>query len=634
MRLLALLAVTLCLALPAQAQESILEYQSEITVHEDASMTVRETIRVRAEGNKIKRGIYRDFPTRYREPNGRRHVMPFEIVGIERDGRPEPYHTEHRPNGVRVYVGRKDVLLQPAEYTYTLTYSTDWQLGFFDDHDELYWNVTGNGWEFAIEQATATVHLPGVPRDALGPLRGWTGPQGARGRGYEAETDETGAVHFRTTAPLGPREGLTIAVAWPKGYVYEPTAAERWKHALGANLGPLAGLVGTFAVIAYYLIVWLKVGIDPEAGVIVPLYEPPVDCSPAVARFVREMGYDNRTFAAAAISMAVKGYLSIQEDEDGTYTLRRGEQPQSVLSAEEKKIAGKLLGHREEVVIEQDNHSRISKAINAAKTSLGLTCQKKYFLTNKRYFIPGLVMSVATAVLVALLYSPAAAGFFSAWLSIWSIGVFALLSAVVAAWRSAAAGPRHISSAGGALFLTLFSIPFVGGEVFGIFALTIMTSIIVPVLIVVLAAVNLLFYHLIKAPTLIGRDLLDKIEGFRMFLAATAGDSMAVMRGPERTVELYERYLPYALALDVEQEWSEQFSEVLERASQTPGGYSPVWYSGSSWSAARAGAFAGGLAGSFGSAISSSSTAPGSSSGFSGGGSSGGGGGGGGGGGW
>ncbi|MFO7957732.1 MAG: DUF2207 domain-containing protein [Candidatus Brocadiia bacterium] len=638
MRLSALFALLLCLvpASPVRARtgEGILDYHSDITVHEDASMTVRETIRVQAAGDRIKRGIYRDFPTRYQDRTGRRHVVDFDLLGVERDGRPEPHHTESRPNGVRVYIGQKNVYLRPGEYTYTLTYRTDWQLGFFDDHDELYWNVTGTGWDFPIREASATVHLPDVPREEIGPLKAWTGPKGAEGGAYEAETGEAGAVHFRTTTPLGREEGLTIAVAWPKGYVNEPTEAEKWKHDVLSNLGPLVGLVGTFLVVIYYLIVWFNVGIDPEAGVIVPLYEPPQDCSPAVARFVREMGYDNRTFAAAVISMAVKGYLSIEEDEDGTYTLRRGEAPAGVLSKEEKKIAGKLLGRREEVVIEQDNHSRISKAINAAKTSLGLTCEKKYFLTNKRYFIPGAVISVATVLLMGLFYSPLATAFLGAWLSIWSIGVFALLSAAVAAWRSAVRGPQHITSGGGALFLTLFSIPFVAGEIFGIFALSMMTSVLVPVVILLLAGINLLFYHLIKAPTLIGRQLLDKIEGFRMFLAATEGDSMAVMHGPERTVELYERYLPYALALDVEQEWSEQFSEVLRRASQSPNGYSPVWYSGSSWSSARAGAFAGGLAGSFGSAIASSSTAPGSSSGFSGGGSSGGGGGGGGGGGW
>ena len=146
-----------------------------------------------------------------------------------------------------------------------------------------------------------------------------------------------------------------------------------------------------------------------------------------------------------------------------------------------------------------------------------------------------------------------------------------------------------------------------------------------------LVTANIVFHWLLKAPTSAGRDLLDKIEGFRLFLGAVEGDRLNRLTPPEKTPELFEKYLPYAIALDCEQAWADQFSAVLERARQSTG-YSPAWYSGAH--SITAGAFASSLSGSFSGAIAASASAPGSTSGSGGGGFSGGGGGGGGGGGW
>jgi hypothetical protein len=132
-------------SLPALAQERILSYDSTVAVQADGSLDVTETIRVRAEGNAIRRGIYRDFPTRYRDRYGNRVVVGFEPVSVLRDGRAEPWFTERKPNGVRLNTGNDDFLQVPADYTYTLRYRTTRQVGFFADHDELYWNASLGG---------------------------------------------------------------------------------------------------------------------------------------------------------------------------------------------------------------------------------------------------------------------------------------------------------------------------------------------------------------------------------------------------------------------------------------------------------------------------------------------------------
>ena len=185
-----------------------------------------------------------------------------------------------------------------------------------------------------------------------------------------------------------------------------------------------------------------------------------------------------------------------------------------------------------------------------------------------------------------------------------------------------------------ALFITLFSIPFVIGEIGGIAAVAVTGSIPVLIILGITIFVNALFYHLLKAPTLVGRKIMDGIEGFKMYLSTAEKDRLNLLNPPDRTPELFEKYLPYAFALDVDQEWAEQFSDVLSRVTVTEQSNAHQWYSGSSAGPFRSASFTSGLGSALTSAISSASSAPGSSSGGGGGGSSGGGGGGGGGGGW
>jgi len=146
--------------------------------------------------------------------------------------------------------------------------------------------------------------------------------------------------------------------------------------------------------------------------------------------------------------------------------------------------------------------------------------------------------------------------------------------------------------------------------------------------------VNIAFYHWLKAPTMAGRKILDEIEGFRLYLDVAEKDEMNLHNPPKKTPDLFEIYLPFALALDVEQRWAERFASLFAGMEEQGEHHHPGWYSGHHWHHQHLGDFSSALGGSLSSAISSSSTAPGSSSGSGGGGSSGGGGGGGGGGGW
>ncbi|HLV94551.1 MAG TPA: DUF2207 domain-containing protein [Candidatus Acidoferrales bacterium] len=635
-----LLACVLLAPVPACAQsERILDYHSDIEVRADATMVVTETIRVISAGDRIRHGIYRDFPTRYNDRLGNHYEVGFELISATRDGAPETTRVESLSNGERIYLGRSNVFLDPGEHTYTIAYVTNRQLGFFADYDELFWNVTGNGWIFPIDRASATVHLPaGISSDQV-KLGGYTGPQGSMRTDLTYSADADDAFQFESEHSLPAYNGLTIRLDIPKGHFTPPTRADLARYFVHDNRDALIAAAGFVLVLLYYLAAWVYAGRDPARGTIVVQYEPPADFSPAAIRYLVRMGYDNKVFASSVIDMAVRGFVTI-ENQAGSYTLYRTKADNRVLSPDEKVVASALFGDgRTEIWLHNENHQTISSAIAALKRWLKTGEQKTYFVTNGVYLIPAIVLSALVFVGVASTEGPPKmimAAFICVWLSFWSIGVYALVATAAHLWSSILTGASgKAAGLGGAVVLSLFSIPFLGGEVMGLWFLTQATSSGVAAVLVATIALHVVFHHLLKAPTCTGRAILDKVEGFKIFLGAVDGDRMNRATPPNKTPEVFEKFLPYALSLDLEQAWAQQFAGALGGASQAPGsgsGYSPAWYSGGDWNSMGATGFASVLAGSFSSAIASSSSAPGSAG--SGGGGSGGGGGGGGGGGW
>ena len=625
----------LVLLIPAVggAAERITRFHADIDVLADGSMLVVETITVRGEGSRVKRGIYRDFPTTYKDLTGRRYTVGFALIGVHRDGAPEDYHTEKVDNGVRIYIGHENRFLSPGIYTYRLSYRTRRQLGFFTDHDELYWNVTGNGWSFPIDEASAVVRLPDTVGDADIRLEAYTGPAGTQGQHYEASLDSYRVAHFRTTRALNPREGLTIVMSWPKGHVIEPSASDRLSWFVDDNVALVAAFVGIMALLFYYGMSWHRVGRDPQPGVVIPHYEPPKGYSPASMRFVSRMGYDHKTFSSALVNLAVKGCLEIHED-DGDYVLKKNGDSSTKLAPGESVLLRRLFGHGREIALEKSNHERIEKALEAHENSLKTNYETLYFMSNSGYAIFGVLISVITLAAAVLLGHEGeqlmAEAFLIVWLSGWTFGVFTLAGAVSSAWR----GARGISSTAGAMGITLFALPFFAFEGVGIFMLATTGGVDIVVALLVMIFVNWLFYELMKAPTRLGRKLLDRIDGFRDYLDVAEKDELHFKHPPERTPQLFERFLPYAMALGVEQAWGEKFADVIAAAERRGEYERPGWYHGGHWRADSLGSFTSGLGNSLSHTVAASSTAPGSSSGAGGGGSSGGGGGGGGGGGW
>ena len=321
-----IIIITLLLPSVMHAQtgsgEVIRSFHSDITVNKDSSLTITETIDVTSAGDQIKHGIYRDFPTIYGSLFKRKRVG-FMVLNVQRDGMPEPYVIKNYNNSIRIYIGDEDTLLPLANHSYKLTYQTDHQLGYFKDHDELYWNVTGNEWLFPISKASATINLPSdVPKKSI-KTEGYTGVKGAKGKEYISKVDATGKAVFQTTSRLEPREGFTLVVSWQKGHVTVLASQPEFMVMLNNGNEIKCELFGLLLLLGYYLFVWILVGKDPPKGSIVPQYEPPDGLSPAAVRYIRNMKFDYKCIAANLIDMAVKKSIKIS-DKDGSYIIHKG----------------------------------------------------------------------------------------------------------------------------------------------------------------------------------------------------------------------------------------------------------------------------------------------------------------------
>jgi Predicted membrane protein (DUF2207) N-terminal domain/Predicted membrane protein (DUF2207) C-terminal domain len=637
------------------AAEVIHSLDSNVALTKDGELTVTETLRVRAEGSAMRHGIYRDFPLTFKDAGGRLREVTFSLLGVSRDGKPEPYHTERTHGFIRIYAGDKDVLIQPGEHTYVFQYRTNRQVRWFDGRPELNWNVTGNFWRFPIE--TATYHLQLVGGAAVVRWTAFTGRLGARGTDWRGSASVLGTLSVATTRRLAPGEGLTVVAELPASAVDPPSANTLLWYELFDNRQWIFGGVGLVVVFVYYLAAWNAVGRDPKAGTIIPLFHPPPGISPALANYIRDWGFGRekwRAFTAAALSLAVRGLIRFDQTGD-TLTLKAtGKQPEGgyqSLPAGEGAVLTFVSEYAGSVPLNKTYGQAIANAGDKFTKGIESENRNRFFRRNLGYVGAGVAMTVAVIVGIAnfgglqdqdvsilvilgfaglffgMLIVPVVQGAFSGGVRFDSLLRVAISLAIVAIFISIIFNFTHALLSAGlseglpalAVFVESYPFPFV--------------------LLTAFTTLNGLFLYLMRAPTALGRPIMDQLVGFRLYLETAEADRLN-LQAPEITADRFEALLPYAVALDVEKPWANAFEAALRRAhpedSDPMRHYQPSWgsaggnWSGGNFSSAVA-ASVGGMSGALASAVPVSS----GSSGFGGGGGgSGGGGGGGGGGGW
>ena len=594
--------IVLLLPVSLRAQDTgwvIQSFDAQYTVNADRTIDVTEQITVDF-GQLQKHGIYREIPVKYAKvlqagvPVRAGTVqVGLDVLSVT-DGQGHPLGTQvSRGNDVRIRIGDPDVTVSGVQ-TYVIRYRLERGLGFFGDHDELYWQVTGTNWPVPILKASATVALPDDKASTAGraSTASRSGGRGSSAWCYAgwAESNSNARCTATVTSPgryafsagqLDPGEGLTMVAAFPKGVIAAPTAADTLREQASfwwPVLLPLLGFIGMFSR-------WRAKGREPDPGSIVPNWHPPAGLPPGAAGTLVDQHAGMDDIVATLLDLAVRGYIRIAEV------------PSTIMAT---------LGE----------HSFVGKALR----SLGLS-KTDWELTRTDKPLPGDLVPYEMEVLDGVFDDGSTTrrmsdlhNEFYTHISDIKQGMYDFLVKERLFPRSPASVRNGYLVLG--ILLTVAGIPL--GAV--------TTNVVLGAGLALTGIIILLFSGIMPAKTAEGARRWREVMGLEEYIRRAEKSELEMSQGPERTTELFSTLLPYAVALDVSDIWVSQFAGVL--ASQPPN-----WYMGTSGNF-NVGSFSSGLSSFQTAATRTMGSSPGSSSGSGGGGSVGGGGGGGGGGSW
>lgn len=580
--LAALLAAWPCVAAASAQQERIASFDAVVIIEPTGTLHVTEAITAVSAGEAIRRGIYRSLMVPERGWMETNQGPAYSVAAATRGGSGEPWRARQENGAFTVYLGRDDTPLPPGEHAYTLTYEARSQVRLLQDHDELSWNVTGNGWAFPVERASVVVMLP--PGADSGRYEAYTGPAANRGRDYAVRQDGPGRLVFETTRPLAPGEGFTVSVAWPKGFVTQPGWRDAALTVARANPSLAASAAGLVLAALYFTAAWLIVRRPPSQAPAGPRTAPPEGLCAVAVRAVRRMGHDPKDLACAVAGLAASGALGVSGHKGGGFALLRSRERPEVEPFEEEAALEALFRDGPVLDVDRANRDTLKAAQKALRASLRRSTRGHLFTANPAWFAPGCALGLVSAALAALSAgdSLSSAGL-AAWFVAWAAGAGLVLWRVAGGWCVLTARRRAFLACAGALLACALALPPVIGKGAGPLFAPLAASPFAGSVLLATATLCAAFLHLLKAPTREGWQALEQIEGFRLFLAAPTENGPET--APEGSAARFEQLLPHAMALDLETALGERFAGVIAQAAAASGGYAPGWYQGPGWDA-------------------------------------------------
>ena len=513
--------------------EKIYLFDSTIEVLPDSKIRVTEKITINAKGQQIRRGIYRDMPLSVGEK-----ITP---ISLQMDNQNHPFFTEHKGRAVRVNFG-DDRYISHGVHTYSFVYEFNGAINFLRNYDELYWNVTGNGWNFTIDKAKVRVLFPSnvnVQRDGISL---YTGSQGSK----QNNTQAVGYLAYETTRPLYSYQGLTIAVPFDKGAITQPPLTQRLKESLSWVTWLSAILFVGLCV--FFLITWLQVGKDPSY-LAIPRYTPPDGISPAFMYYLYNEQIDPKFLSCAILDMAMKGYIQIEQVKKTFQTktqLVLLKEPAPDAPFEENQLRAVLFPLSKICVLD----TGISTAIQALWkrfTEHFKEESKDFIVSNTKYLLTAMAIALLLGTLPPLLARAPEFIFlnlhFAAFFLVFTLAARRLKM-------------KFIFGFGLTLFYSAF---WIGA------AQRSDLSVMLCQLFYILSMWGVTCYAtLIRNVTPLGKVLFEQMAGFKNYIK-TAEVHRVAASDPQEAERIFCDYLPYAFAMGLSNQWMKKFTNVLSK---------------------------------------------------------------------
>jgi uncharacterized membrane protein YgcG len=491
------------------------KFDAEIVVSPNGSIDVTENIQVHFIGGPW-HGLYRTIPVEYVTPQGLNYSLFLSVKSVtDGDGNKLKFETsrERHYRKLKIYVSNADNSTQTISIDYTVSDA----LRFFEDHDELYWNVTGDEWDVPIQSASARIVLPqGATGIRVNPLTG-----AYRSTAHDADVQITGdGVEVRTQNPLRYHEGLTVAVAFDKGFVHEPTFFDHAVLFLRSNW-PLGLPIAAF-VIMFYL--WWTQGRDPRLRPISAQYEPPDQLTPGEAGTLIDNSADMRDITASIVDLAVRGYIVIEEHEHNRMFGLVHDKDYNFILQKERSEWAKLKPH-EQVILNG------IFTLGTVNETVPMSSLENNFYSN----LPGIRTGIFNALVTHGYYLHRPDSVRAAYVGGGVVAGFLLVF-----------GGTYIATSMGMAPLTFVAAGILSGIIICVFG------------------------WFMPAHTEQGARAMEGVLGFEDFLNHVESDRF---NKTIKTPQMFEKFLPFAMALGVEKNWSKAFQGIMTQP--------PQWYRGS-----------------------------------------------------
>lgn len=509
LRVLLVALFVCCAALPAAARElRIRHFDAQIEVHTNGTIDVTETIEVQFTG--VWHGIYRTIPVQYSDPRGFNYTLFLDPISITDDaGQKLKYErsSQGRYTKFKIYVPDAEDTTRTIIFHYQVLDA----LRFLEDHDELYWNVTGDEWDAPIDLATARITLP----DGAAGVRAvaYTGAYGSNA--HDAKTTIDGdAIDVESTRPLSFHEGLTAVVGFDKGLVHPSSSFTLFLRFLRSNIPLLMPVFVFFAMLWW----WWTHGRDPQRNAIAVQYDPPDQLSPGECGTLVDNEAAMSDITATLVDLAVKGYLTIEQKEE-THMLGLSHDKEYIFHL--KKPPAEWTGARPH---EQEMLNALFDG--GASPDVRLADLQNHFYTH----LPTIRDRIFSALMADGYYfhrpDTTKSGYIGAGIA---VGVLFFI------------GSSVLKNVTGISDTTWTMAGITSGLIICVFG------------------------WFMSSRTTVGERALEKVLGFEEFLGRVEKDQIARL---ETRPELFEKFLPYAMALHVEKKWVQAFSGIALQPPQ------------------------------------------------------------------
>ncbi len=493
----------------SQTGERINNFAVTIRMMPDSAIEVEERIEYDF-GDNPRHGIFRDIPVRYRTKWGSYRITLSVLAVHDENGASYPYRVRSEGDAMRVQIGDPDITVS-GPHAYVIRYHVRGAINFLENHDELYWNVTGNGWNVPIDAASARVVFPESLDPALLQVQCYQGVEGSIqpcSFSQAASTEQSTEGWYVFHAGLAPREGITIVAGLPKGILREPSAWERFAYYVKDNWI----IVTPVLVLGLLFYLWYTRGRDPAGrGVVIAQFDPPNGLRPIEIGALLDERVQNKDISSEIIDLAVRGYIRITRIEKKRLLRKR-------IDYELEKTA-----RTSEFATRPFDYKLMDMLFSSGKTIRTLSELKKDKKASEHI----------TAIKKAVYKSLVTQGYFPANPSTvrW---IYAIIGIVIL---------------GGAFF-------FGGADTAAAIAIGVSGA-------CILAASPFM-----PARTKKGVLAKEHVQGLKLYLEVAEKDRLAFHHAPEKNPKLFETLLPYAMALGVEHAWAAQFKDIYKGAPE------------------------------------------------------------------